>query len=64
MLIKYKTLPLRTIKQIKRVEFWQAHGWKVVSGGLDTVTLSKALPSNPVKLKRFPDGTIGLPCEF
>ena len=41
MAIKYRTVDTRTLKGLKRAEWYKAHGWIIGSVGLNTIQLYK-----------------------
>lgn len=40
-MFKYKTVDTSTLAGLKRAEWYQAHGWKIISSGLYLITFEK-----------------------
>lgn len=47
MKYQYKTVTIRSLKGLKRAEWYKSHGWKIISVGFETIQFEK-----PINKKR------------
>jgi len=42
-MFKYKTVDTKTLRGLKRAEWYKSHGWKIIAVGFWTITFEKEI---------------------